>query len=587
MKRTRGKFHVWLVVLLVVLGLSFETLAQVTPVTWGDFLSSLTNILGAAPPLPVGKGRTDSVLRLEAVKTILQTLSYDDLLSFVDTQNVVFQDIGDLGDEDKRWFLLAASLEPPLVRGDISGNVFPRRALSVQEFIIIKETLKKYALGNIRFERRKNIHPNLELVVKKWGFSPLSQQSVVQPVSTSQDTFFLQVGAYESRERSQRVAEWLKELGYSTHLHEERGLFKVRVGPYKREELQSVQSRLEKQGFPSYPVAAQRVEQAGQPLPPGPFFSLALLFDPTDAPFHLEVALARDQVMDREKTSDIARRKNALFAVNASFFVENGDPIGLLMIDGRILSEPQEGWYVAGFTSESHLVIGETRLECQVTGERGEVPIDGINRLGNGDEIIFYDSFFGNQTPAQEGVEVIIRRGIVEEVRLGGKGGTPIPRDGFILLGRGRGGEALREAFFPGDHVRARMILYSAPEQLEEWKRVRYAVSGGPLLFLEGQPGPFGDFNPEVVAKRHPRAVVGNLKDGRILFLVIDGRRPGHSVGMTIEELVEELKGYQIQSALNLDGGGSTTFYLEGKVLNLPSDLTGERKVSSAILLCP
>jgi exopolysaccharide biosynthesis protein len=131
------------------------------------------------------------------------------------------------------------------------------------------------------------------------------------------------------------------------------------------------------------------------------------------------------------------------------------------------------------------------------------------------------------------------------------------------------------------------MTLFSSPEQLEEWRRVRYAVSGGPLLFFEGQPGPFGDFNPDIVAKRHPRTVVGSLEDGRVLFLIVDGRRPGHSVGMTIEELVEELKTYRMRSALNLDGGGSTTFYLEGKILNLPSDLLGERKVSSAILLCP
>jgi exopolysaccharide biosynthesis protein len=56
---------------------------------------------------------------------------------------------------------------------------------------------------------------------------------------------------------------------------------------------------------------------------------------------------------------------------------------------------------------------------------------------------------------------------------------------------------------------------------------------------------------------------------------------------MTIEEVVKELESYNVRDALNLDGGGSTTFYLEGKVLNLPSDLIGERKVSSAILLIP
>ena len=574
----------FLCVLLFVLSLSCEVFAQLTPVAWGDFLQSLSNILGVSWPLPPGRKKTDPILRFEAIKTILQVLSYDDLLSFVDTTRMPFKDIENLRDEERRWILLAASLEPPLIRGDVSGRVFPKRALSTQEFVIIKETLKKYASGAIRFERRKSIHPHLELVIKKWGFSPFEKQNVLPPVSAPGETFFLQAGAYESKERAERVAGWLKELGYNVVLHEEGGLFKVWVGPYPKEGLKDVQARLERQGFPSYPVFTRQGEQA---LPPGPFFTMALLFDPEGAPFRLEVALAKGKVVDREKTSEIAKGRGALFAMNASFFVENGDPIGLLMIGGKILSEPQKGWYSLGITDENHVVIGETRLECRALGGRGEVEIDGINRLNNDNEIVFYDSFFGDTTPAQEGVEVIVRRGVVEEVRIDGAGQTPIPQDGFVLLGRGKAGQVLRQAFFPGDRVRVKMTLYSPPEQLEEWRQVKYAVSGGPLLFSGGQPGPFGDFNPDIVAKRHPRAVLGTLEDRRILFWVVDGRRPGHSVGMTIEEVVKELESYNVRDALNLDGGGSTTFYLEGKVLNLPSDLIGERKVSSAILLIP
>lgn len=583
----KKKVFLFLCVFLFVLSLSCEVFAQPTPVAWGDFLQSLSNILGISWPLPSGKKKTDPVLRFEAIKTMLQVLSYDDLLSFVDTTNTVFKDIEDLSDEEKRWILLAASLEPPLIRGDVSGRVFPRRALTTQEFVIIKETLKNYALGTIRFERRKSIHPHLELVVKKWGFSPLEKQSIAPPTPNPGETFFLQAGAYESKERAERVAGWLKELGYGVVLHEEGGLFKVRVGPYPKESLKEVQNRLERQGFPSHPVFTRQGKQAEQALPPGPFFTMALLFDPEGAPFRLEVALAKDRVVDREKTSEIAKRKGALFAMNASFFIENGDPIGLFMVGGKILSEPQKGWYSLGITDENHVVIGETRLECRALGGQGEVGIDGINRLNNDNEVVFYDAFFGDTTPAQEGVEVIVRRGVVEEVRLGGTGKTPIPQDGFVLLGRGKAGQALRQAFFPGDHVRVKMTLYSPPEQLEEWRRVRYAISGGPLLFSGGQPGPFGDFNPDIVAKRHPRAVSGTLEDGRILFWIVDGRRPGHSVGMTIEEVVQELQSYNVRDALNLDGGGSTTFYLEGRVLNLPSDLVGERKVSSAILLIP
>ncbi len=49
-------------------------------------------------------------------------------------------------------------------------------------------------------------------------------------------------------------------------------------------------------------------------------------------------------------------------------------------------------------------------------------------------------------------------------------------------------------------------------------------------------------------------------------------------------ELVEELKLPEV-NALNLDGGGSTTFYLQGQILNQPSDPLGERKVSNAFII--
>jgi exopolysaccharide biosynthesis protein len=68
-------------------------------------------------------------------------------------------------------------------------------------------------------------------------------------------------------------------------------------------------------------------------------------------------------------------------------------------------------------------------------------------------------------------------------------------------------------------------------------------------------------------------------------MISVDGRQPGVSVGMNLNELAEYLLSLGAVDAMNLDGGGSTTMFLDGKVVNTPSDKEGERKVGDAILV--
>jgi exopolysaccharide biosynthesis protein len=100
------------------------------------------------------------------------------------------------------------------------------------------------------------------------------------------------------------------------------------------------------------------------------------------------------------------------------------------------------------------------------------------------------------------------------------------------------------------------------------------------------------DFGPEkvpetFVMQRHPRTAMGVRADGTWVLVVVDGRRPTVSIGMTLAELAELMKSLGCKDALNLDGGGSSTLYLYGQVVNTPSDLAGERPVSDAILVLP
>ena len=74
---------------------------------------------------------------------------------------------------------------------------------------------------------------------------------------------------------------------------------------------------------------------------------------------------------------------------------------------------------------------------------------------------------------------------------------------------------------------------------------------------------------------------------GKLLLVTVDGRQPGVSAGMTLEMLAEVLLEFGAVDAMNLDGGGSTTMVIHNGIVNRPSDQTGERPVSDAILVFP
>jgi hypothetical protein len=86
---------------------------------------------------------------------------------------------------------------------------------------------------------------------------------------------------------------------------------------------------------------------------------------------------------------------------------------------------------------------------------------------------------------------------------------------------------------------------------------------------------------------KNPRTAVGITATGGIILMVVDGRSSG-SNGLTLYQLGKELKALGAVNAVNLDGGGSATMWIKGLgVVNHPTDSTGERPVSNAIVILP
>ena len=115
-------------------------------------------------------------------------------------------------------------------------------------------------------------------------------------------------------------------------------------------------------------------------------------------------------------------------------------------------------------------------------------------------------------------------------------------------------------------------------------------VGSGPLLMLNGTVQNVNNTSDHNTTS-HPRTAIGVTRDGRVLFATVDGRFPGLAVGMSSELLARYMKLLGAYSALNLDGGGSTTMWIKGKgVVNHTSqggtsswDSPKERSVGSII----
>lgn len=144
-----------------------------------------------------------------------------------------------------------------------------------------------------------------------------------------------------------------------------------------------------------------------------------------------------------------------------------------------------------------------------------------------------------------------------------GKGRGNVPM-GFVLSGGEYSGTALKgryqtAGFDYEDNFRAGRGL-----DLEE---LRDAVQFYPIIVLNGEKNIDGSFGMGI----QPRTVIGQTADKATLMLVIDGRRVGHSLGTTVSECADILLRYGCWTAMNMDGGSSSSMSYNGRIITKPS----------------
>jgi Tol biopolymer transport system component len=317
-----------------------------------------------------------------------------------------------------------------------------------------------------------------------------------------------------------------------------------------------------------------------------------LKIDPNRAP-RIDLALSNDRLPGREKTSRMAKRHKAVAAINGDFGTPSGRPAHTFAEDGDLkqvsfavaptfaMTQDEQSTH---FERPFEVVTGSEHDDWLVErwnfGEPGATDIVGFTEAAGTLQLppantcsARLQAISGRRwAPNLSGVEVDYQ---VAEVGCATTA-PAAPGPGQVVLSAQPGGDGgiLVGSLGIGETV---TLTWSIG-----FSGVLETVGGNPLLLENGA---------EVVPKpctvslcnKHPRTGIGVTPAGKILMVVVDGRRE-ESKGVTLVRFARIMQGLHASFALNLDGGGSSTMVVQGNVVNVPSD-GSQRKVSSAVLV--
>ena len=284
-------------------------------------------------------------------------------------------------------------------------------------------------------------------------------------------------------------------------------------------------------------------------------------------------------------------------AINGDFFRTNkssGLPRGLQIADGEVLTAPSGRvafWIDAFGQPHTTNVVSLFHVEWP----DGTTTHCGLNENPRSNSVVIYTSATAHSIHAEGGRELILERtngGLWLPLTMGETFTARVGEnrsESNITLVSGRMILSLDSSLDPNLlNIKTGAVLRLSTASLPDLRGVKTAIGGGPVLLRDGVPQKIQPPGPKTYTlptfpNRHPRSAIG--WNEQFFYLVeVDGRQKNLSAGMTLEELSAYMLKLGCDHAMNLDGGGSSALWFQGKVRNRPSD-GHEREIANFLVV--
>jgi hypothetical protein len=315
----------------------------------------------------------------------------------------------------------------------------------------------------------------------------------------------------------------------------------------------------------------------------------------------LESVKSRDKLVGMETPSSMSKRSDRenhriVSGINGDFYnTSNGIPISTHAVNGEYVHSPFGYRSGMAFSEEGKVDIFVPSFSGVVIADDDTSfhSLKGVNIDRSTNYLCIYNHFIGSTTSANpHGFECLatpISDWLINdtvycviESREYRIGKMAIPEGKFVLSGHGTADDFLDNFCQIGDTVR---ILQQQPSNL---KQITQFVAGGPKILANGVEVVDESYPAEHIAlsfctTRHPRTAVGFNEDSTVAYFVVADGRKSTSVGIGLWDLADFMASIGAKNAVNLDGGGSSSFVVRNSVKNDPSD-GGERSVANSFL---
>jgi hypothetical protein len=268
-----------------------------------------------------------------------------------------------------------------------------------------------------------------------------------------------------------------------------------------------------------------------------------------------------------------------------------GLPAGIVIQGGALEHTPLQFRSSIGIDGGGGLHVDRVSFAGTWKGTGQRRPLAGVDETPGKNGVVLFTPAYGATVPRVTGSNEVVLEPFPAAVpgtdlqatvaSTGSGGGEQIPADGAVLQAAGAAAAPLAAEAPVGMPMTVRLILSSG------WTGMPSALGGGPVL-VRGGKAVFRsgeDFTGDQISSRNARAAVGQLADGRIVLVTVDGGRPGYSVGMTSFELAQTMVRLGAVTACGVEAGGAVTAAFDGTLLDRPSDPDGERAIGEALLV--